>query len=74
MSEPTSPGSCTTSCRHQPLASNRTLSFSVLDSFIYASPSVHERLAYGVLVPEAERVVEMVCLMKALERVIDQRQ
>lgn len=66
-----SPGSCTTSCRYQPFVSNRTPSPSVLDSFIYASPSVHERLAYGFLVPETERAAEMACLVKELERVID---
>jgi hypothetical protein len=74
MSESSSAGTCATSCRNPPFASNRIPSSSVIDSFIYALPSVHERLAYGLLVPEAERVVEMACLVKALERVIDQRQ
>jgi len=66
MSEPSSPSACTTSS-----PSNRTPSSSVLESFIYAPPSVHERLAYGVLVPEAERVALMADLAKELERVID---
>jgi hypothetical protein len=49
----------------------RTASSLALNSFIYTSPSVHERLAYGVLVPEAERAAEMTRLVKALERLID---
>lgn len=66
-----SPVSCTTSCRYQPFASRRTPPSAVLNSFIYASPSVHERLAYGILVLEAERAVEMAGLMTELERVIE---
>jgi hypothetical protein len=58
-------------CRYQPFASMRTASSLALNSFIYTSPSVHERLAYGVLVPEAERAAEMTRLVKALERLID---
>jgi hypothetical protein len=43
----------------------------VLDSFIYAAPSVHERIAYGISVLAADKVVEMAGFLKALERVIE---
>jgi hypothetical protein len=69
MSEASSPSRG--SCRYHPFASNSTASSSVLNSFIYAAPSVHERLAYGLLVPEADRAVEMAGYVDGLEMIIE---
>jgi hypothetical protein len=66
-------GPCTTACLRRDQTFRlpcSTPSSTDLGSFIYASPSVHEHLAYDIRVPVAVRVLQMAEFVKGLDSVI----
>lgn len=74
MSELSNSGSRTSACTHRHQTFSRpcsTPSSTVLDFFIYTSPSVCEQLAYGFVIPEDLRAVQMAEAVRRLESIIE---